>query len=210
MSVFTEFPLGELPSPANVMLIGLPGVSVVGRRVVDKILEVTKSTELLKTVPHFLPDILIADEEGRPYLPGLDFYRSNKGDPTIVSVTSNFQIDLLPSPFSYWIAEYLVRKAKEFSCNKIAVLGTVLGKKTVIFYLASGEAFSPSIESLNLTPLQHRSIEGISALVLPMSRFYKIPAIELAFQVTADGSAPPSLVNDGFSLLVRLLDLNIP
>jgi len=46
--------------------------------------------------------------------------------------------------------------------------------------------------------------------VLPISRFYKIPAIELAMQVPTDGSAPTALINDGFGFLVRLLDLKIP
>jgi len=210
MSLFTEFQLGELPSPPNEMVVGLPGISIVNRRIIDRTLEATKSSELLKTVPHFLPDILIADDEGRPYLPGLEFYRSTKADPSIISVTSNFQLDLLPSPFSYWIAEYLVRKAKEFSCNRIAVLGTVPGNKTDVFYAANGEELSLSATSLGLSPIPNRNVEGISTLLLPISRFYKIPAFELALEVPMDGSVPASLINDGFGFLVRLLDLQIP
>lgn len=210
MSLFSEFPLGEAPLPPSSMLIGLPGISPIGRRIIDRVLQITKSSDFLKIVPHFLPDVLMVEDEGNPYVPGLELYRSNKGEPSVISVTSKFQIDLIPSPFSYWIAEYIVRKAKELSCNRIIALSAIVGKKPGIFYASNKEELSYLAASVGLNPISSYYLEGLSSLVLPISKLYRIPSIMITFQVSASGSVNPSFVNDGFGYVIRLLDLKIP
>jgi len=212
MSLFKEFVLSDPPSTPNVALVAVPGTLTLGRHVIDRVMDLTKAVEFSKCVPQFLPDVLLGEEDGRPYVPGIDLYKSTRGKPDLLIVTSNFQVGLSPSPHSYWLAEYIVRKVREASSERILVLDSVIKDQegqTGIFYVANSKTSAKWAKSVGLRPLQLRRIGGLSSLVVPISRLYKLEALGVV-SVIGDATKAASHVNRVFGALVRLIDLQVP
>jgi predicted ATP-grasp superfamily ATP-dependent carboligase len=212
MSLFKEFVLNDPPPGANVAVMAIPGTTMIGRHVVEKLMEITKAAEFIKCVPQFLPDVLLGEDDGRPYVPGIDIYKSTKGKPDLLMATSNFQIGLTPAPYSYWMAEYLVRKAKQVSSERVVVLDAAVKDHAGhlgTFYIASDSSSAKWAQGLKLRPLHPGKVMGLSPVIVATCRLYKVPAVGV-ISVMNDRSKPAAHVNRSFAALVRLIDLQVP
>ncbi|HYA21995.1 MAG TPA: PAC2 family protein [Thermoproteota archaeon] len=212
MSIFKEFVLNDPPPGPNIAVIAIPGTTMIGRHVVEKLMELTKATEFIKCVPQFLPDVLLGEDDGRPYVPGIDIYKSTKGKPDLLMATSNFQIGLTPAPYSYWMAEYLVRKAKQISSERIVVFDSTVKDRAGhlgTFYIASDSSSAKLAKDLKLHPIHPGKIPGLSPVIVATCRLYKIPAVGV-ISVMNDKSKPAAHINRSFAALVRLVDLQVP
>lgn len=212
MSLFKEFVLNDPPPSANVAVMGIPGMSMIGRHVMEKLMELTKAVEFVKCVPQFLPDMLLGEDDGKPYVPGIDLYKSAKGKPDLLMATSNFQVGLTPTPYSYWLAEYLVRKAQQTSSERMVVFDSVTkdhAEHPGTFYIASDRSSAKWAKGLKLRPLRPGRVAGLSPIIVATCRLYKIPAVGV-ISVMNDQSKPAAHVNKSFAALVRLIDLQVP
>jgi len=212
MSLFKEFTMNDPPPSSNVAVMAIPGATMVGRHVVEKLMDLTKAVEFAKCVPQFLPDLLLGEDDGRPYIPGIDFYRSTKGKPDLLLATSNFQIGLSPAPYSYWMAEYLVRKARQIASEKVVIFDSMASdheERLGTFYIASDRTSAKSAQSLKMRPLRAGMVRGLSPLIVATCRLYKMPAVGIVSVMNAE-SKPTAHINRSFAALVRLIDLQIP
>jgi predicted ATP-grasp superfamily ATP-dependent carboligase len=212
MSLFKEFTLNDPPPGANVAVMAIPGLTMIGRHVMEKLMDLTKAVEFMKCVPQFLPDILLGEDDGRPYVPGIDLYKSTKGKPDLLLATSNFQIGLTPAPYSYWMAEYLVRKARQTSSEKVVTFDSMAKDhegRPGTYYIASDRSSAKLAKSLKLRPLRPGRVKGLSPVIVATCRLCKVPAVGI-ISVMNDQSKPTAHVNRSFAALVRLIDLQLP
>jgi len=212
MSLFQEFVLNDPPTSPSVAVVAVPSSTTIGRQIMDKLMDLTKAVEFTKCVPQFLPDILLGEDDGKPYILGLDLYKSTRGKPSLLMVTSNFQVGLSPAPYSYWMAEYIVRKARQVNSSRLVVLDSVSREKAGrqgMFYIASDKHSAEWAKSIKLRPLPPGVVRGFSSLLVSACRLYKFQSLGIISALN-DGARTTSFVNAGMSALVRSVDLQIP
>jgi proteasome assembly chaperone (PAC2) family protein len=204
--MFREFLLEEPIEKVRALLVMLPNVSQITSRISERMIEVGKFTQYSKVVMHFLPDILLSDELGEGYLPGLEFYRPSKNSELQLGiVTSKLQINQLPVPYSYWTAEYIVRKARALSSNFIITVSDFdYVRPDVRFFASSKELAEKISENCNIRPVKKSYFYGISSLIVPISKLYKINAVSLVSLVTKE--TQPQVLTYAFNSLLRLLE----
>ncbi|MGB9759088.1 MAG: hypothetical protein ACP5KW_05715 [Thermoproteota archaeon] len=204
--MFREFLLEEPVEKVRTLLVTLPNVSQITSRISERMIEVGKFTQYSKVIMHFLPDILLSDELGDGYLPGLELYRPSKNSELQLGmVTSKLQINQLPVPYSYWTAEYIVRKARALSSNFIITVSDFdYVRPDVRFFASSKELAEKIAESCNIRPVRKSYFYGISSLIVPISKFYKINAVSLVSLVTKETQS--QVLTYAFNSLLRLLE----
>lgn len=204
--MFREFLLEEPAERIKTLLVMLPNVSQITSRISERMIEIGKLTQYSKVVMHFLPDILLSDEFGDGYLPGLELYRPSKSSELQLGIiTSKLQINQLPVPYSYWTAEYIVRKAKALSSNfLITVSDFDYVRPDVRFFASSKELAKKVEESCGIRPVQKSYFYGISSLIVPVSKLYKINAVSLVSLVTKETQS--QVLTYAFNSLLKLLE----
>ncbi|MEM0219357.1 MAG: hypothetical protein QW314_04170 [Thermoproteota archaeon] len=204
--MFREFLIEEPAERLRTLLVMIPNVSQVTSRISERMVEVGKFTQYSKVVMHFLPDILLSDELGDGYLPGLELYKPSKGSEVQLGIiTSKLQINQLPVPYSYWLAEYIVRKAKALSSSFIITVSDFdYIRPGVRFFASSRELAKNVMESCDIKPVRKSYFYGVSSLIVPVSKLYKINAVSLVSLITKE-TQPQVLIN-AFNSLLRLLE----
>lgn len=204
--MFREFLLEEPVEKVRTLLVMLPNVSQITSRISERMVEIGKFTQYSKVIMHFLPDILLSDELGDGYLPGLELYKPSKSSELQLGiVTSKLQINQLPVPYSYWVAEYIVRKAKLLSSNFIITVSDFdYIRPGVRFFASSKELAEKVAKDCEIRPVRKSYFYGISSLIVPVSKLYKINAVSLVSLITKE--TQPQVLTYTFNSLLKLLE----
>lgn len=204
--MFREFFLEEPPDKAKILLVMLPNISQTTSRISDRMIEAGRFSQYSKIVMYFLPDVLLSDELGEGYLPGLELYKPSKSSELQLGIiTSKLQINQLPVPYSYWVAEYIVRKAKKLSSNFIITVSDFeFIKPGVRFFASSKELAKKVTENCDIKPVKRSYFYGISSLMIPISKLYKINAVSLVSLISKE--AQPQVLTSTFNSLLRLFE----
>jgi len=206
--LFEEFIMEEPIDKADIMLVTIPNVTQLVSQVTERIIEIGRFTQCSKIIASFLPDILLSDDLGRSYLPGLEVFKPKTAEEfKAVLVSSRLQINQLPIPYSYWLAEYLVRKAKNLSVKLVITISDFSFIKPSVRFISNSRELSKNVElKCNIKPMKKFYLTGVSSLIVPISKIYGIKALSL-FSLVSNEAQQNKLSSLTFEYLMRLLEL---